>query len=1041
LRSRIRGLIQQRLPDKLDILAEIEAAQISTIHALASRICAENSELAGIPSNFKVLEDAKGKIWLQASIDSAIADLPPEYFSEIPYSVMKSSLNCLLNDPHTANLALEQKEQDWQELIFASKKQAFEALFKHSTWQAAREVLENNIGKADDKLEAIRQDVISAIAALEQENYNQEFLNVLESIKINVGSKKNWQDIKLIKDTLKDLRDLIKTHLKSGLINLELGAVDEQLKEILPTFKAAFKHVTNYLTELKQQARVLTFTDLEIYALKALAHPQVQERYQQQWRVFLVDEFQDTNPTQAELLTALTAQSELTIVGDIKQSIYGFRRADIQIFEDFRKRILATQGKEVVLGTSFRTHQPLVTQVNQIFEPLFGSYHQDLNAFRQLAPDQNNHLTGESEQEKIPYIRALAIASEPKTDKAHRQLQEAKEIALQIKQLLDRQTLIHDKQTQTLRPITPGDILVLTRTWSPLEVYGEAIAALGIPIAPAGGGNLLATREVKDGWALLRFLADSQDDIALVAVLRSPWFTISDRVLFQVAQNTSSPRDSGEQNSSWWQKIQLSQESSLVKAVQILTKLLRLSDRESPSRLLQQSDRLTGYTAVISNLRGGKRRYADWQGFNNLIQELETGVQDIFCVVRDLKQLYDNEAEIPRPPLEVANAVGLMTIYAAKGLEKSLVVVADLSKEKPSSSPAAYFSRQRGVALKLKDEGNDWQKPVLYKWLENQKKQQESTESLRVLYVALTRARDYLLLTASQADKGDMALLSSGLMAANIPIEIIPVVEADSLENEAAEDPQPTNSQVTKPIAEKPINNKTLLTQSVGSGIFELPVTALSEYALCPYRFQLQYLLGHPGIGEGIGHGREIGSLIHTALEYNLFDVKQLKPFASFNWQQDSSPDSPTETVDEAIALVAKFLDSKVFKPFRDRGTKKEQPISLQIGAIKFSGIVDLLGDDWLLDYKSDRQINPEHHHLQLWAYAEALGYQKAHIAYLRHDYLYSLDVEQLTAIASQAKQLVDGISAGNFHPQASFSTCQYCSYSSLCEFACLEQE
>lgn len=243
-----------------------------------------------------------------------------------------------------------------------------------------------------------------------------------------------------------------------------------------------------------------------------------------------------------------------------------------------------------------------------------------------------------------------------------------------------------------MRPIQPGDILVLTHTWSPLNIYGEAISALGIPIAPAGGGNLLTTREAKDGWALLRFLADTQDDLALVAILRSPWFSISDRIILQIAQNKNLLKQADQ--SSWWEWIQNSCDSELEYPVKVLTELLAKQDYDPPSRLLLKCDRLTGYTAVISNLTDGKRRLADWQGFKEFVKELEAGTQDIYGVVRDLKQLYDHEAEIPRPPLEIDNAVALMTIYAAKGLERSLVVVADLNRERPSSYPTIYFNRQ-----------------------------------------------------------------------------------------------------------------------------------------------------------------------------------------------------------------------------------------------------------------------------------------------------------------------------------------------------------
>jgi ATP-dependent helicase/nuclease subunit A len=1008
LRSRIRSLIQQKLPNRFDLLAELEAAQISTIHALAARICQENSEIAQIPANFQVLEDARGNIWLQEAIEAALANLRDRYFTDIPYSLMKESINYLLSDPHTADKALQQGTQDWQELIIEARKEALTNLIISNSWQKSRDILLKNIGNSDDKLEVIRQDVVTAMAELEEE-YNRDSIAVIEKIKLNVGSKKNWHDIKLVKNALQEIRDLT----KEGLIDLELSEADTRLQKMLPALTEAYREVTDYLTQLKQQARVLTFNDLEIFALKALANPSVRKYYQQRWRVFLVDEFQDTNPTQAELLKALTSNTELTIVGDVKQSIYGFRRADISVFTDFKEDILRNKGKEVILSTSFRTHQPLINLINRIFQPLLGKNHQDLKAYRQSPPDKINSrdVLVKRLNKNIPYIQAFTIASNKDTDKTQRQKMEADRIAAKLKQILDNKTLVHDKQTQTLRPIAPGDILVLTRTWSPLEIYGEAISALGIPIAPAGGGNLLATREAKDCWALLRFLAHPEDDIALVALLRSPWFTISDRVLFEIAR-TFERQD--EDKITWWESIQNIQEPELEYPVKVLTELLTQRDYDPPSRLLQKSDRATGYTAIISNLTGGKRRLADWQGFREFVKELEAGTQDIFGVVRDLKQLYDNDAVIPRPPLEIDNAVALMTIYAAKGLERALVVVADLSKEKPPSYPTVYFNSQWGVALKSKDNRNNYQKPVLYKWLENQKQQQELAEELRVLYVALTRARDYLILTANSEDKGDLKLLAPGLAAADIPIETI-TFKADKTQFTTVSLPPVPNS------------NPALLLNPVGSGIFELPVTALTQYARCPYWFQFQYLQGHPGVGEGIAYGMEIGSLVHQALEHNIKEKYRLMPFCSHSWQQ--------ETVTEALYLVTNFLNNDLYKTFRDTAIKKEHPVNLKIGKINFFGVVDLLGKDWLLDYKSDRNIDPQDHRFQLWAYASALGYQNVYIAYLRHNYMYKFDVTKLNAIAKEVEQLVTKIVAGNYQPNPSLKNCSICPYSSLCQF------
>lgn len=1010
LRSRIRILLAQQLPQRTDILAELEAAPISTIHALASRICEEHSEVAGIPADFTMSDDLEGKLWLDDALQAALNRLPPQLYQLIPYSLMLQIISCLLKDPYTATKALRQGIQDWDTLIRYARLEALKKLVNQPIWGKTESILTQQQGKAGDKLEILRQQTLAAMTNLEDEENIDDAIAFLTQIKLNVGSSKNWQAdrLKLVREALTSLRESVKQTIKAGLITLTLSQTDEELKQLLPALTEAYQDIINYLVKLKHQARLLTFNDLEIYALQALKALQVREYYQQRWQVFLVDEFQDTNPTQAELLATLTKTAQLTIVGDLKQSIYGFRRADLRVFKSFKQKILTNKGQEIILSQSFRSHQALLEKINQIFAPLLEDLHQQLTSERFLAAGKQSLLDG-GENCQTNYLQIFAIEKHPNSSKNQRQRVEAHHLAQKIKQMLDEKIPVYDKQTGKLRPIQPQDIAILTRTWSPLKYYQEALAALAIPVAPSGGGNLLATREAKDIWALLRFLVEPQDNIALIAVLRSPFFAISDRVLFQLAIVIESKID-------WWATIQASPLAELKHTVQVLRQLLQHRDRESPSRLIQIADRLTGYTAVIANLAGAARRLADWQGFRELVRELERGTDDLFGVVRRLKRLYDTESELTRPPLETGNAVSLMTIFAAKGLEWSLVAIADLSREHPKNSQPIYFDSDWGVAWQWELQGEK-QTPALYTYLKYLQQQREEQEALRVLYVALTRARDYLILSATEPDKEDLARLQPGLLAANLSVDIIAFTSEAALPPLL---PTPLPTQVLPP----------LLIDAVGSGIFELPVTALSEYHRCPLRFQFRFLEGHPGIGEGIAHATQVGTLVHKALEHDITEIERLMAFADPSWSQAVGQ--------EAIALAHRFWQHPQYQSFQTQIIAKETKISLQIEQITFTGAIDLVGENWVLDYKSDRDLNPTDHRFQLWAYARAKQVQSAHIAYLRHDYLHSFCEAELTEITKEVTSLVKEIKAGNYTANPSPKNCYVCPYCSFCDFAYL---
>lgn len=1004
LRSRIRLLVSQKLPERSDLLAELEAAQISTIHALAMRICREHPQAADVPPDFTVLDELEGILWVNQWLDEALDTLPVELYAKIPYSLMSQTLQVLLQDPIAAEKALAQGVEKWQQLAEELQEKALSELLQHPTWQQARMTLQTYAGQAGDRLEVeTRQPALQAMDAVDSEENITESLTVIAGLKINIGSKKNWTDggLEIVKETIKGLRNLVEKALKDGLVTLEFSAVDEQLKAMLPELQKAFNSVQKYINQEKRRSRVLDFADLEVGALRALQDEQVQFYYGQRWRAFLVDEFQDTNPVQSEILQRLTQNTLLTIVGDAKQSIYGFRRADVEVFRSWCDRIVNSGGNEQVLTTSFRTHKLLIDNINSIFTPLLGDLHQDLDAHRADCPNS------------YPPVQVYTVEADSDINKPQRLRVEAYHLAELLKQMLDDQTPVYDKKTQTLRPIQSGDIAILSRTWKPLADYGEALESVGVPVALAGGGNLLATREAKDGWALLRFLADPSDDLALVAVLRSPFFAVSDRVLFTFiqSQEENDKTEQGEQSkTNWWQKLKSSDIPELQRPVQVLGQLLRDRNLEPPTRLLQIANHLTGYTAVITNLPGAARREADWRGFVELVQQLEHGSSDVFAAVRRLKRLAAAEIEIPRLPVSANDAVALMTIHAAKGLEWSVVVIPDLARSQPHTSETVYFDPAYGVALKLENEQGETQKPVLYTCLEHLRKQREDAETLRVLYVALTRARDQLILTATDESGGSLSRLVTGLAAAGISINTIP------FNPELAEPPVPPEP----PLPQKP---HSLLINSVGSGLFELPVTALSEYAQCPQKFAYRFIQGHPGIGSGIGTARRVGTLAHLALERGIRDLETLAGF-------DVS--LPKESVSEALQLAQRFDEVADFTPFKQG--QWELSVNLNVGRLTFNGIVDLLGDDWVLDFKTDQEIDPQHHRFQLWAYTEATGRTNAHIAYLRHDYLHTFSTEELQTTGQEARILVQNILDGHFLANPSHNNCSFCVYQEICD-------
>jgi ATP-dependent helicase/nuclease subunit A len=204
-----------------------------------------------------------------------------------------------------------------------------------------------------------------------------------------------------------------------------------------------------------------------------------------------------------------------------------------------------------------------------------------------------------------------------------------------------------------------------------------------------------------------------------------------------------------------------------------------------------------------------------------------------------------------------------------------------------------------------------------------------------------------------------------------------------------------------------------------------IPVTGLVEYSICPKRFKFRYVDGHPGLAEGAStDARTIGSLTHTALELDIDLIDDLSPI---------SEGASDESIEKAIDLARVFRDGEDFSSFRLGKIQREVSLNLLINGVVLSGVADLVGDDWVLDFKTDSEMAPEGHAIQLWTYARALNKKRAVIAYLRHNVAYELTQDELEKAEHLALSSVKGIVSGLFNGKPSSSVCGGCEYSVIC--------
>lgn len=498
---------------------------------------------------------------------------------------------------------------------------------------------------------------------------------------------------------------------------------------------------------LKRSRRVLDFGDLEHKALELLlgrsrstptaAAIEIGRRF----REIMVDEYQDSNGVQDAIFDALTREKQnCFLVGDVKQSIYQFRLADPQIFlKKYQIYVPAQeaeqkQGRKVLLSHNFRSGPEIIEAVNQVFTTC-------------MRPDTGGLVYGEAEalREGVEHctlpdaaVELHAISVEHETYP-----EEAAYVAQRIETLLRSGTLIRDKEQ--FRPVRPEDIVILLR--SPNNVgkyYRQALEARGIRCTTGESTNLLQTPEISTLRCFLQTIVNPRLDIPLVSVLASPvfGFTADDLAAFR----------SGKRDRPMYDALLESNSLNAKHFLSVLKELRREARMNTLTGLLEQCFLLTRMDSIYGAMEGGAAKRGNLQAFYRIAADFEQGN------LRDLNQFLDHLEAMEERGLTVSGAapsgcVTIMSIHKSKGLEFPVVVLSNLSRlfNQESTRAQVLCDKKLGLGLSIADTVNRVRYPSIAKRAIAVKMYTESvSEEVRVLYVAMTRARDRLIMTYAQ---------------------------------------------------------------------------------------------------------------------------------------------------------------------------------------------------------------------------------------------------------------------------------------------------
>ena len=781
LRARIREVVRTALEEgdaalDADVLAEVEAAPIGTVHALAQTICRRFPDAAEVPPDFGVVDELDGALWVAEALDEALAALPDEAFGVLPFELLRSALRAALDDPARVRAALAVPPEAVRSAVDEARRAAYGASVAAPEWRELVASLAAFRGPEGHATEVARATAVDADARLRGlgADGDPEALEAawtdMTTFRYHLGAKKGWDgpDLAGVKAVLKRLRTLAQEAWDGGEgpAAWHWGPLDELAASRVAHVRETLDRALAAVDARKRRAKALSFADLETHAARALERADVRADLHVRWRALLLDEAQDVNPVQAALLAALRApDAPLTAVGDAKQSIYGFRGAEPGVLAGLRSTVARAEGgRAVELRTSYRTHVDLVDAVNRVFDRALGEAAGPLTAVRP-APDGVHP----------PLRRRTLSEAAAKLPADERAAAEADAIADAIRALLEREPPILVDGPDGPRPLRVDDVAVLARGRATLAVLEARLPARGVPVLNAGGGDVLRTPTGLDVRTLLRAAVDPTDAVAVAALLRSPWVAAHDRAILDFATRTTTGRAP---DGAWWRRLEEAADEGLRRAAALLAELraARSDHGARASDLVRLADDRTGMRAVLANLPQGPRRVADFDGMHALLLRLEGGHADALGVVRRLERYAAAGVEVARPALRAKGAVALLTVHAAKGLEWPVVVLADLGGRGRNDAPDVLLDPSVGVALRARDHDGEG---ATYRMARRTRAMDELAEARRLAYVAFTRARDVLIVSDRGGRLGGLGeALGDALDEAGVPLEVVAASEA-----------------------------------------------------------------------------------------------------------------------------------------------------------------------------------------------------------------------------------------------------------------------
>lgn len=793
LRQRIRLRCRAKLAAGADpawwttVLRALEAAPIGTFHEFCGRVLRGRAVAMGVDPEFAVLDDVVAGALREQAVGSAIRRLlaardPDLIALAVPHTLravremLESTLASRTPDEVDPACDLEPPEivARWQAAWSRAARPAILSRLAPSL-RATRRVLESVV-EAGPKLAQLRGEVMEALADVEDRGRDADLARLREAAKVaGLRGKNDWPDPDVkeaVSRTFKALRDAVDGVLGrlawDDAVTLESAAETARFARVAREARAEYD-------ELKARRRGLDFADLIVLARDALRDlasppgepdedPDAADVEPAAIDFVLVDEFQDTDEVQSDVLRLLAREGfcdgKMFVVGDAKQSIYRFRGAEPAIFGRWREEF--HEHGRLRLSENFRTVPRIIDFVNALFADSFADpgAGPDPAAVR-LAPRRPDH----ADEPAVHFFWVPPDEPENPDEKAAKpsaqecRIREADALARWLRNRLDAGWTVVDRDSRKPRKAHAGDVAILLRAMTDVWPYEQALADQGFEYHTIGGSAFYSQQEILDVVNLLSVIEDPLDDVALAGCLRSPFFALSDEGLYWLSRSSGGLArglDLADQMANLSDRDRAQAE----RARMLLGRWRGLKDHVPMAELLSRAVDESGFSAALVCEFLGARKLANVRKLIETARDFDRrggfGLADFVGRLRAFADDPPREEQATTTE-EGSPSVRIMTVHQAKGLEFPIVILPDLNKNAGLKTGSLGFDRDLGLVLKPRPapaEPDD--RPGAGEslgWLAHRaiEEREEREEALRLFYVATTRARDDLILSAGFA--------------------------------------------------------------------------------------------------------------------------------------------------------------------------------------------------------------------------------------------------------------------------------------------------